>query len=723
MRKFLNIVKSKSASKPIFIALVLATYTFFTFVSMAPSIVNCSNTTAGIGDSTGGPVWRASLEPEQSLAGGPENMTNFPYGENLYSPVNYAAVIQTVMIKGADKVVGPVCAFNVMNILGFLTSSLVMFAFIYFLTKNKWISWLAGYAVAFTPYAQSKIGGHPSYGYVSFLILVLWALILVLTRRKYIYGFALSFALALCAYFDPYFILFAITILIPTVLFWGGYTYKTKRKEKEFKPEFIQTVKVLILSLIALLTLAAPLAYVRIAKSAEINSTTGAIRGDVMASAINCSNLPQDYLLPDPYNSYMTQIFGLGFTSFNINLRHWCGSGESRVAISLSMLITISAAGVILYRRKNEKSKYEVVVPGAGVSPKLLIGVLLSIIVAAGLLGLPPKLKGIYMPAALVIKATETWRIYAREYMVINMAVVILFALALKYLYLSSKGNAKKYAKFIFIGIALLIFMEYQYHDPFRPFTFSYKRDVPQIYRELKDDPSVKAIAEYPLDRLGIESDVIVYYTTMQTVHMKPILNSAIALNANEKLHNSIKDLSDPQTIPILRSMGITHVTIHGMTIDEVRAKTDQLEIIKSEIPPVFGLTLLRKAPTNEILLAKIKDGPKKPYALVINKGFVVNLGIMKDPLNMEYEALPDPELAFVRVGGNSETKQAVCLDIKMAAVGDRGTATILINDVPHSTIYLTGDYTRLNIEANENDIIVIDTEPGRNTRLNNLGC
>lgn len=720
MHKFLNSIKGAATSKPAFVVFVLVSYTFFTFVSMAPSIVNCGDTLSGLGDNTGGPIWRASIQPEQPLLGGYENQTNYPSGENLYSPVGYASYLQTVLIKGATKVVGPVCAYNTMNMLSFMLSAIVMCAFIYYLLKSKWIAWLAGYAVAFTPYIQSKIGGHPSYGFVVLLIAVFWMLLLVLRNRKYLYGLGLAVSLAVCAYFDPYFILFVITILGPAIFFWLCYSLFDIKRRKRSWAEFWQTTKVLIVACMATLVLLAPLAYIRVSKTAEINSTTSSIRGDITAAAMLCSNLPQDYLLPDPYNLMYIKIFGADFTPRNISLRRWCGPGESRVAISLAMILTIVVAAVTyLIKRRPQKSKKIDNINDNG----LVIGMLLAIGATALLLGLPPRLRGFVMPSGVVIHFTDMWRIFAREYLVLNMVAVILFSIALAYMSKVVLKNYRKITGLLFVLLTCIIFIEYQYHDPFKPFTFSYKRDVPQVYQQMKNDASVRAIAEYPLDRLGIEADSIVYYTTMQTVHQKPMLNSAIALNPNEKLHNSIKDLSDPQTIPVLRSLGITHVIIHGMTAGEVRSKTDQLDIIKTEMPAVYGLTMIRQAPSNEIIVAKIKDGPTQDTAVIVKKGFIVNLNIMKDPLNMEYETLPDPELGLVRLPNKIGQKQNICFDVKMAASGDTGQANILINGKIYDSVYLSGGYTRVSVDTSEGDTITVDTEPNRNLRLNNLGC
>jgi hypothetical protein len=714
----------KSVSRPIFLFIVVISYIFFTAVSMGPGISKCTDTVSGLGDSTGGPIWRASIKPDQPLLGGYTKVTNFPTGEDLYSPVGYAAFLQTVIMKTATKVVGPVCAYNTINIVGYLSTALTMFAFVYFLLKSRWIAWLSGYAVAFTPYAQSKVGGHPSYGYASLLIALLWLLLLVFKHRKWIHGLALGVVLAVCCYFDPYFILFAGTIVGPAVFVWLGYALVDARVDKTKIVQLRQTLKVLMFSFASLLILISPLVYVRVKDAAVIGAATGAVRGNIMAAAMLCSNYPSDYLLPDPYNLTLNSVFGADFTAKDISFRHWCGPGESRVSISLTILSLIVIAAFVMYKRRRRLDSQKLQ-DSINYDFKVLVTILMAIGLTAVLLALPPRIFGIPMPSAFVIYITKTWRIFAREYLVINMIVVILFAISLKYLATISKNKYKIASKIIFVLIFGLIFKEYQYHDSFRPFTFSYQRDVPKIYQRIKEDSDIKAIAEYPLDRLGIESDVIVYYTTMQSVHQKSILNSATMNNINEKLHISIKDLSDPQTIPVLRALGITNVTIHGTSASQVLQKTDQLEILSEETPPVYGLTLLRSAPTNTVVLAKIKEGPKADYAVTIQEGFAVNMSVMKSPTDMQYETLPDPVLGVTSLNGIADRSGLydVCFDVKMAADNDSSDMVIVINGIIKKQLKVSDSYSRIALKASKNDRIIVDNLINHNTRIDNLGC
>ena len=55
---------------------------------MTPQLLHCQTVVYGFGDSTGGPIWRFSVDPSNPLWGF-EHVTNYPYGESLSSPVNW----------------------------------------------------------------------------------------------------------------------------------------------------------------------------------------------------------------------------------------------------------------------------------------------------------------------------------------------------------------------------------------------------------------------------------------------------------------------------------------------------------------------------------------------------------------------------------------------------------------------------------------------------------
>lgn len=708
-----------------FVFFALIVYVFFSAYYMGDGFLKCDQAIYGFGDSTAGPIWRNSLEPDQPPFGGYTDRTNYPIGENLYSPVNFVASVQAITMDIGTEIVGPVCAYNMYNIVGYVFTAMAMFGFVLYLTRNRWVALLSGYAFSFAPYVQGKIGGHPNYAYGGLLVLLLWLLIHTLVYKKKKHAILLAIVTAICGYLDPYFILLAATVGVPALIGWVVYVLWSHRKKKtSSKKELQNGVRVLALTAGVFALLILPLLAVRILQADQINKAVSSVRGDSTAAAMLCSNKPLDYLLPDPTNIHLMELIP-NYTSRNIEHRNWCGFGESRVSISLALLLVICAVLFVMVRRRRTLARDLGLV--LAYAPKL-IGVVLALVLLAGLLlGLPPFIRGIPTLSAAVLEVTSMWRIFAREYLVVNMATVLFSAIALAYLMRS--GFMKKHTV-VRVGVLLLVgigvLLEYQINQPFSPITFNYKRDIPSVYQEVKNNPDIKVIAEFPMDRMGVEADSNVYYMTMQGYHGKQLFNSAVTPDPNETLRVAMKDITDPQTIPLLRGLGIKYVVIHGETEQSIRAKIgSQVDILKHDTPAVYNLTMVRSDEDRDVVLVKIKDGPQSTHALGIIEGYVVNIPLIQSPIDTQYETVQRTKLRLLDVKNDKVSNYPVCFDAKMAATGDTAMLSVEVAGKAVLSNPLTDAYTPIRLTVNSGDTIQLITDKGYNVRLNNLnaGC
>ncbi len=693
---------------------------------MGPVLAHCTDRVQGMGDSTAGPVWRESLRPSQPLLGGYEQSTNYPVGESLYSPVGYASLAETSLMTVLAKISGPVCSYNLSNAIGYLATSIIMFAFVWYITKNRWIALLAGYAVAFTPYIQSKIGGHPSYAHGWLLIAAAWLFLHTVHTRKKRYAALLAGVLAICAYFDPYFILLSGTVLAPLFAVWCMYVGYRAYRQVAYRAKAIAVLKLFLVTAGVFLVLVSPLAIVRIKDASKIESTVASARGNVFAAALLCSNLPLDYLLPDPFNVHFIDIFGPKFSLKDISMRHWCGIGESRVSISLIMISVVMITLIIVVWEKLNRRRLRLGKLFA-YDPVVLIGGICLVGVAALLIGMPPLIGGVRMPSYLILKVTPTWRIFAREYLVVNIATVLLFACCLKFFSAVDFVRRRRWIGVAaLVGLFLLVMAEYQVTAPFSPPQFSYSTDIPSVYFEIKQDPNIHAIAEYPIDRIGVEYDSIVYYLTMQTVHGKSLFNSAIPNDRYLSIHTALKDLNDPQTIPALRALGIQYVVIHGLAKEDILAATDQLTIVSDTKPPVYSLKLFRPGDTDDVILAKINDGPKLYDVLTIEKGYTPNLEIIQSALEAASEVTQNAELEVtplpVRTLPVYNAASPVCFGVRMAA-GNGSLLTVSVNGAPQVVSPITATYTEITVMAKRGDHVQLSSSAGGDLQLNNFGC
>ena len=161
LRRFTDVFRTWRVPPWLPHALLLLSYLLVACYYMTPQVLHCQTVVYGFGDSTGGPIWRFSVDPSNPLWGF-EHVTNYPYGESLSSPVNYSGLLQYTLFWLFARIAGPVCGYNVLNIVGFVSTAAAMYGFIFWLTRRKSLAWLAGTSRD-TPAVRSalKISGAP----------------------------------------------------------------------------------------------------------------------------------------------------------------------------------------------------------------------------------------------------------------------------------------------------------------------------------------------------------------------------------------------------------------------------------------------------------------------------------------------------------------------------------------------------------------------------------
>lgn len=727
--KIIEFIKQIRVSKRWFIVFTIFTYLFFTVLYMGPSVWKCNDTLYGFGDNTAGPVWRFGLEPHQSPFGNFEKMTNFPVGENLYTPAVYSLSGQATAIWANSRVFGPVCGYNLFNMGGFFLSALVMFGFIYALTKRRWIAWFAGFAVSFSPYYQMKVGGHPGYGYQALLIGSVWALFnLIKNKRKrdmaYFAGLTAS-----CFYFDPYFSLLVVCMVAPILLVWLAgffFTQRNKKREELFdssRKTLITLFKAGILTVVLLL----PLVFVTIKNSSQIASSVAASRGNVLFEAKACSNLPHEYFTPFVLHPIFERLAGKAeYIKLIDNLHNGfsCGIGEDTVGVSLAiMAVTIFGLTVITWEVLN-KRKLDIQL---GYNKRLVIYGIVAVLVTGILIGFPPmKLLGIIpTPSFVMLEITTTWRTLTRLYVVVNFAIITLFSIVLVYF----SNHFRKYRKTLLIIFVLLfgaVLIEYQAFKPFtgnKLSTFSYKKDVPSSYTWLKTQKDITSIAEYPLEKSGGESNAMAYYLSMQVSHGKKLFNSNIATSYEDKLRDSMKDLSDPQSVQVLGGLGVDAVVIHGVDESEVQ-KIPGLEVVHVAGQEPFNiLAFTPTVKSDKMVIARVKKS-KTTQMLSFAKGFPRNTNLIRSAVDWDYEAINKSEIDIVPIPGGTTKNNNLsrqCFNIRMAGPLDTALVTIKADGVPVFTE--TVNHTDMSVAVLAKRKITLSNNKGFNMQLSSIGC
>lgn len=533
------------------LGVIILFFAGFAAYYMSPVLSNCSDMVVATGDA-GGLIARNELSPNNPLWGYTQKL-NYPVGENLNQPTNYAATLFYTSYWATSKVVGPVCALNVINLGGYVFTAVAMFLFTYWLLKNKWIAILAGYAVSFSPYFQSKVGGHPSYGYTALLITLLWLAILV-WRSKHktkLYVSLLGLNTAILAYWDPYFILLGAILLLGFVISLSLlllYKRQAKYLLLSILPRFIIAAGISLL-------LMSPLIYVRLHYSSAISSLVSESRSDIKAQVNAYSNRPIEYFAPAEKNPYFTKVFGKGFLNIE---RHESNPGEYNVGLSLMVLFVVTSFMIIIIWELLSKGKVRLDVVRQDVSTKQLLFILSGITILAFLVSLPPRYGPIRNITDYLTDYVTMWRAYSRLYVVINIAIVIVFSIVLTFYVKHIKF--KNVVSVAYIAIAVLIFCEYQAYA-YGTRYWSYKTSVSPIYHTLSRLEDLETLAEYPIDDKGT---MINDYITAQSVHDKALLNGVFNTEQEVLIRNKVSNIYAPNTIMLLRELGIKAVIIRG---------------------------------------------------------------------------------------------------------------------------------------------------------------
>lgn len=580
-----------------YIVFAVLFYLLALLIYIHPILGHCGSRMMGVpGDQTG-LVWRYMANP-QPLWGG-TNWTNAPYGENLWQPQLITGTLFYVPVWALAKISGPVCAYNVATSFGFLLSATVMFLFIMWLTRwrNFIGALLAGYVVAFNPYLLSKTPYHPSYVFCGIIIGILWALMALWRNARFRTASIVAVLTAATFYFDPYFPLLAF--ILGLGFFAGVFVYDLRQHgslDRSLKP-----MKQLVLVVPLLMLLLSPVIYFKLHYNQEINAIVGSSRGSILADSLAYGARPIEYFLPAATNPLLPSAY----YHYRLANVHGSSFGESTVYIGL---IPLALALYFLYTTfvKAHKSK-----PTQQDLRQLgYIG--LSVAIVAGLFSLPPQAHvfGVLVrfPSDIIIHVTTIWRAFARLFVVLQIGIAMMAAFGVWQLLASRRLARVRYwlAAAIFIGL----FVEYLAYNPFHENFWSYD-DTPKTYATIKNDPSIREIAEYPLLEAP-RNYAFIYYLTYQSYHHKPMINSALSNSPQANVRASIMNLANWQTPGVLRALGVDRVVLHGKNLASSFANFE-----------VNGDKSYDWPASNYVESLTIKpDIGKKDYALAIGRGF-----------------------------------------------------------------------------------------------------
>ena len=523
---------------------------------MGTAINNCSTSSTALGsDSTGGFGW-VQWAGGNGLTWDHTNKSNYPYGETLGKPQFITSTLFIGVFKVFASLTTPICGLNLMLLLGYMSTGLLMFGFVRWLIKRFDIALFAGYAAAYVPFHQLKAESHINYVYGSMFIAIIWAYVWLMQRPSYKRSAVFGGVCSLGFYFDGYFILISSLVIaglcVTTLIFDGLRILRNRHNASASIRLFLKRLKYVTAGLVVLAVLLVPILVVYKTSGHQITQSLAMVRSDIKTETIAYGARPIEFIAPSSDSALLPQKI-----PFLAVKPHGSNASESTLYIGWTIIILalVALAYLIIGKRGQDKLR--------GMTYSELVLALVCVFVMCFAFSLP-ALVTIFghvfkTPTFVLVKLTANWRALSRIFLAMDPAIVMLASLGL-YKLTKSRSAIIKIAVVAVCG--LLLFCEFL-PAHLHPTQDIYK-DAPPVYKMLQKDPSVKLIAEYPITSFLYTPEIFTY----QMMDNKTLVNANDGDISVGPVDGSIAGLNDPQTLGVLKSLKVDMVLTHGMRAD-----------------------------------------------------------------------------------------------------------------------------------------------------------
>lgn len=517
-------------------------YFGITAALLGPSVVTrCQTTIAGgPGDNTAGHIWQTWNYLR--LGVGPlarhTPLFHAPSGAALFQPHQVTSLLLIVPMWIFGHAVGPVCSFNIAVIAGLWLNAILAFGLVRWLTGRSTVAFFAGYAFAFTPFHIYKAYGHLGYVSTWAFPLIVWALLAFWVAPTVRRSSLVAGSILLAFYTDGYYLLLVPVTVTAFVI--GAVVHD--RASSTAWPWSKLRILLLAGGLVALGSL--PIGYTLATQGGEIGSVLNRPKADLYVYGAR----PWEWVLPARTHPFFAPRIG-GWQDRHL---HQSNYSEQTLFPGITVLLLAALAVVLYVRRRGNGVDH----PTWKEPRALAVATMTPVVMASALFSLPPTIHHVPMPSDLVYSVAHLWRVYSRFFIPLDLALVILASVAL--LRLTDRSRRRELA----VVMSLLPVLAFELLAAGRPPTWSYREKTPTVYRWLaRQRPVGSLLAEYPL--LPSPSGALASYLTYQPVHSHPLFNGALPDTLAGNVETSLFGLGDPQTVPILRRMGVKTVIVH----------------------------------------------------------------------------------------------------------------------------------------------------------------
>lgn len=480
------------------------------------------------------------------------------YNANIYYPNQNTLTYSEHFIGGSILAMpvwlltegNPAASFNFLMILGYTLNAFCTYILVKYLTKRRLAGLIAGIIFGYCSYRIANFG-HLQNMLVFYIPLLTYFIFRYFENKRYRFLIGAGISLLMMSLTSWYHMIFIWGMF---ALFLAYFVYK----KKFAKSDILKFGVLIALNLVVILPFALPyFAFNKENQSAYTINELKTYSADIGG-----------YLMPPP-NTY---VGGVVLPWLNVTKERW----QENINFIGFIALALSLIAVFTIRRTSDGfkviiNKSKLIFAGIG-----LFFVLLSFGPFLHLSDKVTRIPLVYWFIFTFLPPIRFIRVTGRFATVVFLFVGILSGFG--WARILNKLKNKNIAILLTAIVGVFILAEYYpYHNFFK---YEDVTVTPAVYSQVKNDPSVKAILELPIDVGPFETTKYVYYAG---IHFKPIVNGYSGFEPKD--YNFNKHLFEYRINDIglvkLQEIGVTHIIVNPTYSQEIT--NPDIELISSE--------------------------------------------------------------------------------------------------------------------------------------------
>jgi O-antigen/teichoic acid export membrane protein len=509
---------------------VVAAATLFVVVLFWPLVNELGSTVVGDGSDASGKIaelWRMKYEGGYHLFGQTHHvLTGAPFGWDEGNGLNIQLLIAYYPAYLLTKVVGPVSAYNLVLLAGYVLSGASMYLLVRYLGCARAIAAWAGLAYIVFPSHLARTP-HGSLVHLEFLPLLLLVLVAATEKPSWSRFSLVGLTTLACWLTSGYFGVMAVVAA-------GAFALAN--------------------------AFASPLRRAAITVAGSVGAAIGATlvvgvlsiisgfgRGaglDRVASDLDVYGArPLELLLPSPGNF----VFGDLTARYFDSRQHGSGPTETQNYIGLVTLV-LAVAWLVIAARNRRRLTQRLRLSTVGLTGVVLAAVLLAGPGTVSVLGVD-----VWMPSRLLWELIPAIRVPSRWVVLVLTALIPLAALGMHALWRNAVEAGRQRVAYTAVAIVACVSFVELAINPSRPrFETS---PAPRLYAALADTPD-GIVAEYPL---LTSNDHVIW----QTIYRRPMFGNADFGTRADDARRIVLNPRVPGTAEALAFLGVTAIITH----------------------------------------------------------------------------------------------------------------------------------------------------------------